>query len=168
MTKQSRRRRHLRKKHANAGRKTILNLPAEIRLEIYGHCSALSVLVLSNTCRTFQSEILSHPSIYKAARNYVPFFDPNLGFGKFTMGNVCKAADRSEYLLVLRMIGVNYADKYYAPPKTLPSYGCCQKCFEIVQFGDLIPRYNPKRTVEVGERYRLVCGACCYFRRRDV
>ncbi|RPA81394.1 hypothetical protein BJ508DRAFT_326517 [Ascobolus immersus RN42] len=48
----------------------VLNLPSELRLEIYTHCTAYSLLLLSQTCRLVRAEILSSPHIFTKSYGY--------------------------------------------------------------------------------------------------
>ncbi|RPA87075.1 hypothetical protein BJ508DRAFT_95717 [Ascobolus immersus RN42] len=48
----------------------LLDLPTELRLEIYSQCSALTLLQLSHTCASLNAEINSRPSIFKKAPGY--------------------------------------------------------------------------------------------------
>ncbi|RPA73962.1 hypothetical protein BJ508DRAFT_333539 [Ascobolus immersus RN42] len=54
-----------------------LHLPTEIRLEIYSHCTILSLLILTHTCFTMYTEINSR-SIVKRAPNYDCFIQCKL------------------------------------------------------------------------------------------
>ncbi|RPA72480.1 hypothetical protein BJ508DRAFT_73237 [Ascobolus immersus RN42] len=47
-----------------------LQLPSELRLEIYTHCTILTLLQLASTCFQTRSEIHSHPSIFMRSHGY--------------------------------------------------------------------------------------------------
>ncbi|RPA80413.1 hypothetical protein BJ508DRAFT_362602 [Ascobolus immersus RN42] len=53
-------------------RQSFLKLPTEIRLEIYSHCTAFTLVQLYHTCATLHNEIERYPSIYQTSFGYGP------------------------------------------------------------------------------------------------
>ncbi|RPA84446.1 hypothetical protein BJ508DRAFT_38407 [Ascobolus immersus RN42] len=50
----------------------LLLLPPELRLEIYSHCTAFTLLLLSQTCTALRAEINSVPDILLRSYGYAP------------------------------------------------------------------------------------------------
>ncbi|RPA78340.1 hypothetical protein BJ508DRAFT_363890 [Ascobolus immersus RN42] len=50
----------------------LFTLPLEIRLEIYSHCAAYSLLNLYNTNLTIRAELNDHPAIITSSYGYIP------------------------------------------------------------------------------------------------
>ncbi|RPA86060.1 hypothetical protein BJ508DRAFT_159335 [Ascobolus immersus RN42] len=48
-----------------------LTVPIEIRLEVYRHCSAFTLLLLCHTCRQIYTDINTNPAIYKSSFGYL-------------------------------------------------------------------------------------------------
>ncbi|RPA80414.1 hypothetical protein BJ508DRAFT_362603 [Ascobolus immersus RN42] len=51
---------------------SLLEVPIELRFEIYSHCSTFTLLQLSQTSRTLYYEIQQRPTIFKATFGYRP------------------------------------------------------------------------------------------------
>src|SRR5690606_7773483 len=49
----------------------LYNLPVELRLEVYSHCTAFTLLQLTHTSSLLRSEIRAHPSIIKNSYGYL-------------------------------------------------------------------------------------------------
>ncbi|RPA78787.1 hypothetical protein BJ508DRAFT_416378 [Ascobolus immersus RN42] len=116
--------------------RSLLELPTEIRLEIYRQCSAFTLLVLSASARSFRTEIHDHPSIYKHAYGYNPgktdTFWPNLTpEPTFAIRNIKCLLHASEmFLLHNTLLAWSPEEGDHASSKT-GAYGCCVVCMCI-------------------------------------
>ncbi|RPA87068.1 hypothetical protein BJ508DRAFT_95669 [Ascobolus immersus RN42] len=103
--------------------RTLLNLPIELRLEIYTHCSAFALLQLTQTCKQVYEEINARHSIYENAYGY-----------KLALW-ICR-----DPLNIRRIKGLRgheekaLFEKLYAPTKEMEVYPMvCRDCLELFE-----------------------------------
>ncbi|RPA87065.1 hypothetical protein BJ508DRAFT_410641 [Ascobolus immersus RN42] len=99
-----------------------LALPVEIRLEVYGHCSAFTLLQLSNTCRQTRTDLDEHRSVYQKSFGYDNQISIKTG-RVLQLNDVMRLDTSVEYHLFMRM---------YTNGRIL----CCGFCHNIFTGGN--------------------------------
>ncbi|RPA78381.1 hypothetical protein BJ508DRAFT_416577 [Ascobolus immersus RN42] len=110
----------------------MLQLPVEIRLEIYRHLTVLTLLQLTQTHPKLRAEIRSTPKLYTSSRHYDPCYriaaetdghtriDPNPGHA-LTKADIYSLADEEELRLWQRLYHRGWITKQQ----------CCERCLEM-------------------------------------
>ncbi|RPA82550.1 hypothetical protein BJ508DRAFT_325293 [Ascobolus immersus RN42] len=168
---------------------TLTALPTELRLEIYTHLSAFSLLNLSHASRHLYREINSSPKIYKKSPGYFGpappksesadkatkpnleplrfgLLEPPTVDGRLSIRNIQYVASRAEWRLYFRL---SFQRTAYAHQ---PEYGCCRKCRHVKQRGEFMVFLIPAKSAAPAElekgkkKFAIIASMAGFTKRR--
>ncbi|RPA87067.1 hypothetical protein BJ508DRAFT_320961 [Ascobolus immersus RN42] len=145
--------------------RTFINLPAELRLDIYGHCSAFTLLQLTHACRRFHNEInYSEYSTKLLKRSHGYRIPRRLASLKIPTPPLCLdlikwVQGEKERELFWRLSRERYQD-----PEEKPAgyYAACFRCFRLFVCKEVysLPEDQSREYTNVYYGREEACPAC--------
>ncbi|RPA86292.1 hypothetical protein BJ508DRAFT_302193 [Ascobolus immersus RN42] len=113
--------------HQPSQKSAFCSLPVEIRLEVYGRCSALTLLQLAHTSSRLHNELIEYPTIFRSSFGYNKLRASRYSNQALAISSIGRLGAWEEYELF---------QKKYCTRKTTGAAYACPDCLYIRLFDE--------------------------------